>query len=161
MSKATPCRDAGRAREPVDVIHRERHFAFLRGRQQVQNRVGRPAHRDVERMAFSNASKLAMRAAAPTRRRPLVVAPRQIDNAAGPPRNSFARSACVATSVPFPGSASPSASVRQFIELAVNMPEHDPQVGHAERSMLVHILIAIRCCGGHNHRVDVRSTLTP
>src|SRR5690606_12070153 len=26
-------------------------------------------------------------------------------------------------------------SVRQFIELAVNMPEHEPQVGHAERSI--------------------------
>jgi hypothetical protein len=25
--------------------------------------------------------------------------------------------------------------VRQFIELAVNMPEHDPHVGHAERSI--------------------------
>jgi hypothetical protein len=41
------------------------------------------------------------------------------------------RSAWVATTVPLPGSARPSASVRQFIELAVNMPEHDPQVGQA------------------------------
>src|SRR5690606_14679112 len=32
-------------------------------------------------------------------------------------------------------SESPSASVRQFIELAVNIPEHEPQVGHAERSI--------------------------
>ena len=38
---------------------------------------------------------------------------------------------------PLPGSASPSASVRQFIELAVNMPEHEPHVGHAERSTSV------------------------
>src|SRR5262249_3267276 len=29
----------------------------------------------------------------------------------------------------------PKASVRQFIELAVNMPEQEPQVGQAERSM--------------------------
>jgi hypothetical protein len=36
--------------------------------------------------------------------------------------------------VPLPGSENPSASVRQFIELAVNIPEHEPQVGHAERS---------------------------
>jgi hypothetical protein len=36
--------------------------------------------------------------------------------------------------VPLPGSDRPSASVRQFIELAVNIPEHEPQVGHAERS---------------------------
>ena len=45
------------------------------------------------------------------------------------------RSACVATTVPLPGKERPSASVRQFIELAVNMPEHEPQVGQAERSI--------------------------
>ncbi|MNF94497.1 hypothetical protein D3C84_772090 [compost metagenome] len=33
-----------------------------------------------------------------------------------------------------PGSARPRASVRQFIELAVNMPEQEPQVGQALRS---------------------------
>ncbi|CFP58328.1 Uncharacterised protein [Bordetella pertussis] len=44
------------------------------------------------------------------------------------------RQACVATMVPLPGSARPMASVRQFIELAVNMPEQEPQVGHALRS---------------------------
>ena len=32
------------------------------------------------------------------------------------------------------GSDRPSASVRQFIELAVNMPEQEPQVGQADRS---------------------------
>ena len=36
--------------------------------------------------------------------------------------------------VPLPGSAKPIASNKQFIELAVNIPEHEPQVGHAERS---------------------------
>jgi hypothetical protein len=41
----------------------------------------------------------------------------------------------VATSVPLPGSANPSASIRQFIEFAVNMPEQEPQVGQAERSI--------------------------
>ena len=50
-------------------------------------------------------------------------------------RNNCLRSACVASNEPLPGSARPSASARQFIELAVNMPEHEPQVGHAERSM--------------------------
>lgn len=35
---------------------------------------------------------------------------------------------------PLPGKASPSASVRQFIEFAVNMPEQEPQVGQALRS---------------------------
>src|SRR5690606_14154668 len=48
--------------------------------------------------------------------------------------NSCSRSACVATTVPLPGSDRPSASVRQFMELAVNMPEHEPQVGQALRS---------------------------
>ena len=38
---------------------------------------------------------------------------------------------CVASVVPLPGSERPSASVRQFIELAVNMPEQEPQVGQA------------------------------
>ncbi|MCY1359640.1 hypothetical protein D9M69_462230 [compost metagenome] len=33
-----------------------------------------------------------------------------------------------------PGSDRPRASVRQFIELAVNMPEQEPQVGQALRS---------------------------
>ena len=36
--------------------------------------------------------------------------------------------------VPLPGSAIPSASHRQFIEFAVNIPEHDPQVGQAPHS---------------------------
>ena len=50
-------------------------------------------------------------------------------------RKSSSRSAWVATTVPLPGSDRPSASVRQFIELAVNMPEHEPQVGQADRSI--------------------------
>ena len=40
----------------------------------------------------------------------------------------------VASVVPLPGSASPIASVRQFIELAVNIPEQEPQVGQAASS---------------------------
>ena len=37
----------------------------------------------------------------------------------------------VAGIVPLPGSPNPIASVRQFIEFAVNIPEHAPQPGHA------------------------------
>ena len=37
--------------------------------------------------------------------------------------------------VPLPGRATPSASVRQFIELAVNIPEQEPQVGQAASSI--------------------------
>ena len=54
-------------------------------------------------------------------------------------RNSSRRAAWVASVEPLPGSARPSASVRQFIELAVNMPEQEPQVGQAERSMRVEL----------------------
>src|SRR3546814_20677157 len=50
-------------------------------------------------------------------------------------RNSLSRSAWVASIDPLPGSDRPSASVRQFIELAVNMPEQLPQDGQAERSI--------------------------
>ncbi len=45
------------------------------------------------------------------------------------------RAECVASVLPLPGRARPIASVRQFIELAVNMPEQDPHVGHADSSM--------------------------
>ncbi len=51
--------------------------------------------------------------------------------------NSALRATCVARVEPLPGRESPSASVRQFIEFAVNMPEQDPQVGQAERSTSV------------------------
>ena len=34
--------------------------------------------------------------------------------------------------------------MRQFIELAVNMPEHEPQVGQADRSTLVEPLVVDR-----------------
>ena len=44
-------------------------------------------------------------------------------------RKSFLRSALVASSVPLVGRAMPRASHRQFMLLAVNMPEQEPQVG--------------------------------
>ena len=46
---------------------------------------------------------------------------------------------------PLPGKLKPSASVKQFIELAVNIPEHEPQVGQAERSIV--LTSASLCCG--------------
>ena len=50
------------------------------------------------------------------------------------------RMACVARTVPLPGRARPIASVRQFIELAVNMPEQLPQVGQAHASISATVL---------------------
>ena len=106
-------------------------------------------------IAFSNALKVAIAA----RQRALVVllvpAPREIDDRAGRPRRTGARrSAWVATIVPLPGSERPSASVRQFIELAVNMPEHEPQVGQAERSITATSASETSSVGGGDHRVD-------
>ena len=40
----------------------------------------------------------------------------------------FRRSSEVARCEPLPGRARPRASIRQFMELAVNMPEQEPQV---------------------------------
>ena len=101
-------------------------------------------------IAFSNACRGGDRAAAAPSRRPR-------RSSAGPGRrpvrpassNSARRAACVASVEPLPGSDSPSASVRQFIELAVNMPEHEPQVGQAERSTSVEAVV-----------VDLRRTRT-
>ena len=44
---------------------------------------------------------------------------------------SWVRLACVAKMVPLPGSAKPMASFRQFMELAVNIPEQHPHPGQA------------------------------
>src|SRR5450830_1302677 len=50
-------------------------------------------------------------------------------------KNNSLRAPCVASVEPLPGKLKPNASVKQFIELAVNMPEQEPQVGQAERSI--------------------------
>ena len=71
-----------------------------------------------------------------------------------PRRNSRLRSAWVASVEPLPGSDRPSASVRQFIELAVNMPEQEPQVGQAERSMAATSSSVTLVVGGRDHGVD-------
>src|ERR1700755_1951389 len=49
--------------------------------------------------------------------------------------NSSRRAEGVASVGALPGGPRPIASVRQFIELAVNMPEQEPQVGQADSSM--------------------------
>ena len=51
-------------------------------------------------------------------------------------RASASRSGLGARVEPLPGSARPSASHRQFMELAVNMPEQEPQVGQAVFQLL-------------------------
>lgn len=53
------------------------------------------------------------------------------------PASSYSalRAVCVARTEPLPGRERPRTSVRQFIELAVNMPEQLPQVGQAFSSI--------------------------
>lgn len=46
--------------------------------------------------------------------------------------------------VPFPGSAIPRTSVKQFIEFAVNIPEQDPQDGQHLSSISMKIVFVIR-----------------
>ena len=55
--------------------------------------------------------------------------PDHLHDPLGRRRKSFLRSAAVASSVPLVGRAMPRASQRQFMLLAVNMPEQEPQVG--------------------------------
>ncbi len=47
------------------------------------------------------------------------------------------RSGVVARAVPLKGKAKPKTSIRQFIELAVNIPEQEPQEGQARCSSIV------------------------
>lgn len=77
--------------------------------------------------------------------------------------NNRSRPASVAKIDPFPGNANPSASHKQFIEFAVNIPEHEPQVGHAfisiSRSFPSSILFADNCPTASN--TDARSSAFP
>jgi len=55
----------------------------------------------------------------------------QLQDLPGSLAASASRSGLKASAVPLKGSARPRASIRQFIELAVNRPEQEPQVGQA------------------------------
>ncbi len=135
------------ARHAVDVRHGEIDPGLLRGGQQVQHGVGRAAHGDVEADGVFEGARSWRWCAAGRRRRPVRNSAWHSSTISRPAlRNSILRSACVASSEPLPGSDRPSASVRQFIELAVNMPEQEPQVGQAERSMASDFLVGHPCC---------------
>src|SRR5690606_72707 len=88
-------------------------------------------------IAFSNAAKLAMlrgrteASSCSYQRLAMLTMVRPAS------RHSGLLAAGVASTEPLPGKDRPSASVRQFMLLAVNMPEQLPQVGQAERSMAV------------------------
>ena len=65
--------------------------------------------------------------------------------------------------VPLPGKAIPRASLRQFIELAVNIPEQLPQVGQATCSRTANSPAAIRplLTAPTPSKIEIRSTARP
>ena len=143
------------ARQPVDVGHGEVDLGLVRGGQQMQHGVGRAAHGDVERHGVLERLEAGDRARQHASRRPARSSGGRDRRSRWPAStNSRLRSAWVASVEPLPGSDRPSASVRQFIELAVNMPEHEPQVGQAERSITCDVGVADLVVGGGDHRVD-------
>ena len=84
-------------------------------------------------IATSSATALSIDRAVTMSRKVLPVFTSSISRRAARLASSW-RSGEVARIEPLPGSARPIASHRQFIELAVNMPEQEPQVGHDWRS---------------------------
>ena len=121
------------AREAVNVGHGEVDASFLGDGQQVQDGVGGATHGDVQRDAVLEG----LEAHGARQHRfviLLVVLTGQFHDAVtGALEQLFAVGVgCHHRAVA--GQDRPSASVRQFMELAVNMPEQEPQVGQAERS---------------------------
>ena len=68
------------ARQPVDVAHGEVDLALMRGGQQMQHRVGRAAHGDVERHGVLERLEAGDRARQHGGVVLLVIAPRQVDD---------------------------------------------------------------------------------
>lgn len=101
----------------------------------MQDGIGRSAHGDIERHGVLERTLAGDGARQSGQIVLFVITAGEIDSAATGLEKSSLRSEWVANVEPFPGSDRPSASVRQFIEFAVNMPEQEPQVGQAERSM--------------------------
>ena len=105
-------------------------------------------------IAFSNASRQAMARGSTDSSSVGVVAAGQLAIAVPARSNRPCRAVCVASVVPLPGSARPIASVRQFIELAVNMPEQEPHVGQADSSMSSSSSSDTDGSADGDHRVD-------
>ena len=76
---------------------------------------------------------------------------------------STLRSLAVASKVPLVGSAMPRASQRQFMLLAVNMPEQDPQVGQAAFSRASNSAADSLsfCLAAAPMKTSIRSTVLP
>ena len=137
---ARPCRCTARGARARRCRHREVELGLLGGGEQVQHGVRRAAHRDVERHRVLERLARRDRAREDATRRPRRSSGARSRRPCGRrPRRAALRAVCVASIEPLPGSARPSASVRQFIELAVNMP----RAGAARRAG--GLLDAARC----------------
>ncbi len=142
------------AGQSVDVRHGKVDPRLMGDRQQMQHGIGRAAHGDVkchgiheggpagDRAGSTELSSLSYQASAISTIRSAACS------------KSSLRLAWVATTVPLPGRARPRASFRQFMELAVNIPEQEPQVGQAQRSTSADFFVAYFAVGGHHHGID-------
>ncbi len=121
--------DLAQVRHPVghgvDALQRIVDAGFVGQRQRVQDGVGAAAHRHIQREGIVD------RFGGDDLPRGDVCARPAPGSAPRRCRASASRSAVCASAEPLYGSASPRTSIRQFMELAVNMPEHEPQDGQA------------------------------
>jgi hypothetical protein len=142
------------ARDAVDVVHREVHTPLLRRRQNVQHGVRRAAHRHVERHRVLEGCETADGARQHRGVVLLVIAAAEFDDLASRLQKQPRRSAWVARRLPLPGSEKPSASVRQFIELAVNIPG-TRTTGRACRAFEgIDFLVGTIAVAALDHRID-------
>ncbi len=104
-------------------VQRIVHAGLVGDGEGVQHGIGRAAHGHIEREGVVDAI------AAVTMSRGLISFSMSVMICRAAARASSWRCGSMARIVPLPGSASPMASSRQFIELAVNMPAQEPQPG--------------------------------
>ncbi len=140
----------------VNQLHAERHARLMRDGGEMQRGVGRTAQRHIHRQSVPDGFSVR-----------ISFTQRLFFNNAS--TSSPARLAMrmrweyTAGTVPLPGNANPSASVRQFIEFAVNIPEQEPQVGQADSSMRLvppRQCADFECAYGLEHAVEVKVALT-
>ena len=100
-------------------------FAFVCNRQPMQNRIGRAAHSHIQGIGIVQRFGRDDHAGSDLLFNQLQDQPGCLHFQALPAPGVLARA------VPLNGKAIPNASIRQFMLLAVNMPEHEPQEGQA------------------------------
>ena len=121
-------------RKAVDVCHGEVHFTLLRDGQKMQDRVGGTAHGDIQRHGILES----LEGSDITRQDAfvfiLVIALAHFNGLASSFKEQLLAIGMGGNNRTIARRAKPRDSARQFIELAVNMPEQEPQVGQANSS---------------------------